>query len=122
MKPSCGETETTMRPSTSRMGWRSCKFQSRSVSRWPLNAATEKSGRLRKSNTAFGSPELVRDVASPIMRAAVQACMSSAVMRREFSLKKRFCIWIAPHWSCAPSQLVGTRPAEPAIGRGSQVR
>ena len=65
-----------MRPSTSRMGWRSCRFQSRSVSRWPLKAATEKSGPLRKSNTAFGSPELVRDAASPIMRTAVQACMS----------------------------------------------
>src|SRR5207244_5842878 len=33
---------------------------------------------------------------SPIMRPAVQACMSSAVMRREFSLMKRVCIWIAP--------------------------
>ena len=42
-----------MRPSTSRMGWRSCRFQSRSVSRCPLNAATEKSGPLRKSNTRF---------------------------------------------------------------------
>ena len=60
--------------------------------------------------------------ASPIMRAAVQACMSSALMRREFSLKKRFCIWTAPHWSCDASQLRGTRPAEPATGRGSQVR
>jgi hypothetical protein len=29
------------------------QIQSRSVSRWPLNAATEKSGPLRKSNTAF---------------------------------------------------------------------
>ena len=38
-----------MRPSTSRIGWRSCRFQSRSVSRWPLNAAMEKSGPLRKS-------------------------------------------------------------------------
>ena len=35
--------------------------------------------------------------ASTASRTAVQACMSSAVMRREFSLKKRFCIWIAPH-------------------------
>ena len=51
-----------MRPSTSRIGWRSCRFQSRRVSRWPLKAATEKSGPLRKSNTVFGSPELVRDV------------------------------------------------------------
>ncbi len=39
----------------------------------------------------------VRAAASPIMRTAVQACMSSAVMCREFSLRKRFCIWIAPH-------------------------
>ncbi len=53
-KPSCGETETTMRPSTSRIGWRSCRFQSRRVSRWPLNAAMEKSGPLRKADTAFG--------------------------------------------------------------------
>ena len=75
-----------------------------------------------KSVTFLASPELVREVASPIMRAAVQACMSRAVMRREYSLMKRFCIWIAPHWSCAASQLLGTRPAEPATGRASQVR
>src|SRR6185437_1927622 len=79
-KPSCGDTETTIRPSANRIGWRSCRFQSLIVNRWPLKAATEKSGRLMKSNTAFGSPEFVRDAASPTMRTAVHACMSSAVM------------------------------------------
>ena len=31
------------------------------------------------------------------MRAAVHACMSSAVMGREFNFANRFWIWIAPH-------------------------
>ena len=51
-KPSCGETETTMRPSTSRIGWRSCRFQSRSVSP-ALEGGDGKSGRLKKSRTAL---------------------------------------------------------------------
>ena len=53
-KPSCGETETIMRPSASRIGWRSCRFQSRKVRGWPLKAASEKSGPLMKSNSRLG--------------------------------------------------------------------
>ena len=68
------------------------------------------------------SPACAREALSPIMRTAIQACMSSAVMRRENDFMNRFCNCTAPHWSWEASQLVGTRPAEPATGRGSQVR
>jgi len=41
--------------------------------------------------TAFESAERTRAAASPIMRAAVHACPSSAVIRRENIWVKRFC-------------------------------
>ena len=43
---------------SSRIGCRSCRFQSRKVSRWPLKAASAKSGPLMKSSMVFGSAEL----------------------------------------------------------------
>src|SRR5262249_40205260 len=98
------------------------KIQSRSVNRRPLNAAKAETGPLRKSSMTFESAERVLDAPSPIIRTAVHACMSRAVIRRENCLMNRSCSWTAPHWSCAPSQLVGTRPADPATGLGSQVR
>ena len=71
---------------------------------------------------AFGSAERVRDALSPIMRTAVHACISREVIRRENFRINRSCSCTAPHWSCEPSQVVGTRPADPATGLGSQVR
>jgi hypothetical protein len=73
------------------MGWRSWRFQSRSVSFCPLNAASVKSVLFRYSEMAFGSADRTREAASPIMRGAVHACPSSAVIRRENICIKRFC-------------------------------
>jgi hypothetical protein len=41
----------------------------------------------------------VLDALSPIIRTAVQACMSRAVIRRENCFMNRSCSCIAPHWS-----------------------
>src|SRR5258707_621964 len=74
----------------------------------------EKSGPLRKSSTIFRSLEFTREAASPIMRAAVHACMSSAVMRRELSFRNRFCI-------CRPyTEKLGYRPG--SVGRSADAK
>ena len=49
-----------MRPSTNRIGWRSCRFQSRRVSRVPLKAATEKAGPFMTATIRDKCAEIVR--------------------------------------------------------------
>ena len=53
-KPSCGEVDTTERPSPRKIGCRSCQFHLRNVSFWPLKAAIEKSSARMKASIFAG--------------------------------------------------------------------
>ena len=89
----------------------------------PLKAASAKSGPRQIVAQLLGSADFVRATASPIMRIATQAWLSRAFMLRlERAHEAVLQLNCAPHSSCEGSQLVGTRPAEPATGRASQVR
>jgi len=89
------------------------------VDRWPAVEA----GRTPAGLIAY-LKGMDRGVPAPVMEAPAKSGGSFAYGpdMREFSFMKRFCICTAPHWSCAASQLLGVSPAEPATGRGSQVR
>ena len=100
----------------------SLRRNSAPIKRSISQAPSASSGLFRNAKIVFSSVVFLRDTASPIMRTAVQACMSMSVIWRLNSAVNRLCIWVAPHRLFDGSQLVGTSPAEPATGRASQVR